>query len=825
MATPSTPSALHALFIFNPDLGEEATEARKLLYFFDNRPETVAKLEGGQPNFVDLNYQKDLCGIAEGLIAFTRDFSPETLCESVHCQQHRYAFAQPEKGYWMVLVVKNPTIVHKSDSSKKDAPPPTTEYMEEELEDSVLQAILHRCYSLYSLFNSSFTSLSALSGADALRCSLSLFMSYFLPTIRFSQLVYFTDIHGFQFLPVDKITFLTIQYIMHLLTGNFQPPTTVTGSSAAAAAAAGLPSSSAAAIPGLVGPSGVIKNVALMYNAKLIYSGLHSELMFLLYSLDQDPMYFFLSDYLARKENMHVDIQRWRLAKAAAAAGGQQEEAETTKAWEVSAPAPLPGIWNVPESPYERNGRVASNRKAFDRAQNKGTVAAEEEFEEEDETKDFTTPVIANLGVREGTASGAVGAAANETTTSRTNSGGPAVVVAPFGYMTGPLRVSSSPLLVSSGAGTSAASASATAAAQAAALAATLPGAHVASTAPCPNSPLIYLDNPDALPQARSAGSPAGAQPVKGGPYGSGNPALENHPALNAFSNPAAAASSGADATTAAKAASRPLRLVVYQKFKITLFLIVEDEEVRSSSVPSADAASAAVAIQSTPQPQPQPQPALSFYTSLEAFMESNLKKLGELLLDQSMRMGGGGGGGQQGSSGSSSKESSSSNAAAAAAAAADEPYRFLYFNHMNLALKTSLSSTSSPHASKHSSSSSAGTVLTMDTIKLIREMHKDFNTPSFKNKQVAAQHAADGVLPPPLPPPHIRHSISSEGASEICVKTKSHGWVIGKRASQSHREFFLLLEEKVGSLADIQGNTHTHRQTEREMQRVCARA
>jgi len=119
MSAPTTPSSLHALFVFNPELGEEATEARKLLYFFDNRPDTVHRLHNGQPNYVDLNYQKDLCGIAEGLIAFTRDFSPDSLCESVHCEQHRYAFAQPEKDYWIVLVVKNPTLITKD--AKKDS--------------------------------------------------------------------------------------------------------------------------------------------------------------------------------------------------------------------------------------------------------------------------------------------------------------------------------------------------------------------------------------------------------------------------------------------------------------------------------------------------------------------------------------------------------------------------------------------------------------------------------------------------------------------------------------------------------------------------------
>jgi len=51
------PSSLAALYVFNPTLGEEETEHRKILYF-------APKLE--------LNAQKDFVGISEGLIAFTR---------------------------------------------------------------------------------------------------------------------------------------------------------------------------------------------------------------------------------------------------------------------------------------------------------------------------------------------------------------------------------------------------------------------------------------------------------------------------------------------------------------------------------------------------------------------------------------------------------------------------------------------------------------------------------------------------------------------------------------------------------------------------------
>ena len=738
---------------------------------------------------------QDLCGIAEGLIAFTREFSPDSLCESVHCQQHRYAFAQPEKNYWMVLVVKNPTIVTKDatgSGSKKDAGASVlhTEYLEDELEDSVLQAILHRCYSLFSLFNSSFTSIvkstwelgggspTALAVAhDALRVRLSLFMSYFLPTIRFSQLIYFTDIHGFQFLPVDKITFLTIQYIIHLLTLNFTagaappppPPASLPPSAAAAATAAA--SSLASQSSG-----GVIKNVALMYNSKLIYSGLNSEIMFLLYSLDQDLMYWFLMEYLTEKEKISLEIQRFvaerakiEAAEAAAAkeAAAADKPIPATKAWQVRRPPPIPGIYNVPESIYERNGRQATNRKAFDRAQNKGEVAPEEEFVEEDEE-------AAAAGVSQHTAGagneddivlldGGVSRGGSASIGS-SSSAASAAPPAPFGYMTGPFRVSNTP-------------------AANGAVAATLPGAHVSNCAPCINSPLIYLDGLDSLPQPGGAGG-AGLHGGRAGAYGSGNPSLESNPAFASFPG-------AVPLSTDPGAPAKPLRLVVYQKYKITLFLIVEDQDTPPKTKGAEGAATApsssnAASASSSPAPSLVPHPPLSFYSALESFMESNLKKLGEMLFEQTVRLSSAGG--------------------VIGGVPVEEPYRFLYFNHMNLALKTSLSSSAPPAQSGskgHHPNGSAGSVLTMETIKIIRELHRDFNTINFRQKQIASlsPHA-----PPPIPPKHQAHSIAHEGSTEVCVKTKHHGWVIGRRATQSHREFFLLLEDKVGNLADIQG-------------------
>jgi hypothetical protein len=768
MTSPTTPSSLHALFLFNADLGEEATEARKLLYFWDNRPATLhRRTTGGEREYVDLNYQKDLCGIAEGLIAFTRDFAPETLCESVHCEKHRYAFLQPEPNYWMVLVVNNPTVMSKEAQAKKDAAEGavTTEYLEEELEDSVLQAIIHRCYSLFALFNSTFEEIVQESSHDALRVRLSLFMAYFLPTIRFSQLIYFTDIHGFQFLPVGKVEFLTIQYLLNLLTANFAPPNGTTSSSSSAAAASELRS--------LTGSIGSIRNCALMYNSKLIYSGLNSDVMFLLYSLDQDLMYWFLVEYLTAKENLHMDIQRYYAALK------QLAPAPAGKAWEVRPPPTIPNMYNVPESVYERNGRVAVNKKMFERAQNKGEVPQDLEWEGEDESTSHVTEQAEDDGVLLERDPASLGGAA-----SRSGSNASAL---PYGFMTGPYRVPLS-------SGTLAGPAFLGASAQTSG--ATLPGFQPAGDQrPCGSAPRIWLDQ-----CAQAYGGDTAKAPR--GKFGSGNPEVErNLPVYGSFPGTAATASATDEKSPSPPSSTgKPLRLVVYQKYKITLFLIVEDDSTPASTSATTTASSSSSATKkpdlssdlaslhlSSSSSFP-PSPPLGFYTALESFMESQLKKLAEMLQEQTMRIGGGGAGGT------------------GAGQAVEEPFRFLYFNHMNLALKTSLSSSAPSSGSKSGSSSSSGqnssggSLLTIESIKLIREIHQDFNTRSFRSGTIGTRLASllHGEK-------YREHSIREEGCTEVCVKTRHHGWVVGRRATQSHREFFLLLEEKIANLAEIQ--------------------
>jgi len=86
-----------------------------------------------------------------------------------------------------------------------------------------------------------------------------------------------------------------------------------------------------------------------------------------------------------------------------------------------------------------------------------------------------------------------------------------------------------------------------------------------------------------------------------------------------------------------------------------------------------------------------------------------------------------------------------------------EEQYRYIYFNHMNLALKTSLKN--------------KGSELTKDTMRMINEIHADFD-------------------------------LSSENITEVLIRTSNDRWVVGRKSDQ--REFYVIFDSKNANLLEI---------------------
>ncbi|CAK9323964.1 unnamed protein product [Citrullus colocynthis] len=81
------------LCVFDSRRGQqEGQELDKILFFYP----------------ADLPFTKQLyiIGLSEGLITFTRTFSPEAACEVIEAEKHSHVFFEAEQDIWMVLVVE-----------------------------------------------------------------------------------------------------------------------------------------------------------------------------------------------------------------------------------------------------------------------------------------------------------------------------------------------------------------------------------------------------------------------------------------------------------------------------------------------------------------------------------------------------------------------------------------------------------------------------------------------------------------------------------------------------------------------------------------------
>ncbi|XP_042502503.1 vacuolar fusion protein CCZ1 homolog B-like isoform X2 [Macadamia integrifolia] len=70
----------------------EGQELDKILFFF--------------PADLPFSTQLSVIGLSEGLITFTRIFSPEAACEVIEAERHSHVFYQAEPDIWMVMIVE-----------------------------------------------------------------------------------------------------------------------------------------------------------------------------------------------------------------------------------------------------------------------------------------------------------------------------------------------------------------------------------------------------------------------------------------------------------------------------------------------------------------------------------------------------------------------------------------------------------------------------------------------------------------------------------------------------------------------------------------------
>ncbi|GAV58489.1 DUF1712 domain-containing protein [Cephalotus follicularis] len=93
LASVSTSTEGVRFCIFDLRRGQhEGQELDKILFFF--------------PADLPFSAQLSVIGLSEGLITFTRIFSPEAACEVIEAERHAHVFHEAESDIWMVMVVE-----------------------------------------------------------------------------------------------------------------------------------------------------------------------------------------------------------------------------------------------------------------------------------------------------------------------------------------------------------------------------------------------------------------------------------------------------------------------------------------------------------------------------------------------------------------------------------------------------------------------------------------------------------------------------------------------------------------------------------------------
>ncbi|XP_013403432.1 vacuolar fusion protein CCZ1 homolog [Lingula anatina] len=224
-----TPVSLVNFFVFNSEYGpREGEEEKKILYYYPPNTELDKKI-------------KDV-GLCEAIIKFTETFS-DNPCEAMHAQKTRQVFHQPEKDFWMVLTVSIPSSEKEKDGQSY------MEFHEDDVQDSVFDAVLKQAYRMFKLFMGSFQHILEKGTAQNLKQRLDHFFSRYLQTLKLNQSDILDVYCGIHFLPLDKNTYLKIQCLINLLEATFLQ----------------------------------VKYTAFLYNDQLVWSGLEQDDMRYMY--------------------------------------------------------------------------------------------------------------------------------------------------------------------------------------------------------------------------------------------------------------------------------------------------------------------------------------------------------------------------------------------------------------------------------------------------------------------------------------------------------------------------------------------------------------
>ncbi|XP_030756051.1 vacuolar fusion protein CCZ1 homolog [Sitophilus oryzae] len=217
-------------FIFNSSYGaKENEEYKKILYYYPFGESTEIQIKN--------------IGLVEGIVQFTETFRPSSYVSSLHTNKLRQLYFQPELNFWIVMTLSVPLVTKIKDSVSSN------EYMEEDIQDNVYEAILSQAYYMYRLFWGTLEQTLVTGNADILRNRLDTFFNAYLKTVKLSNADILNLYGGIQYLPLDRQTFLKVQCFVNLLESSY----------------------------------GCIEEITFLYNEHVIWSGIEPNDMKVMY--------------------------------------------------------------------------------------------------------------------------------------------------------------------------------------------------------------------------------------------------------------------------------------------------------------------------------------------------------------------------------------------------------------------------------------------------------------------------------------------------------------------------------------------------------------
>lgn len=181
---------INSFFIFNSSFGPREGEELKRILFY-------------HPSQTSPDAQKMQVGLCEAVVKFMSTFSSEP-CEALQTQTKRYIFYQPEKGYWMVLVVRIPYTTKALSAigeSRSEVVPPT-----------VMYELIVSAYKMFNMFRGPFKNFTT----EEIYTVCDQFFSPFIISKNLTNDI--SDvIQGISYLPLDKNSFFKVLCFIDVL--------------------------------------------------------------------------------------------------------------------------------------------------------------------------------------------------------------------------------------------------------------------------------------------------------------------------------------------------------------------------------------------------------------------------------------------------------------------------------------------------------------------------------------------------------------------------------------------------------------------------------